>query len=208
MQTLATPCLDSTRPRIWPAREGDSERLFDALTLAFAADPAVRWLFPDPLQYLCDFPRFALAFGSAAIACGTAHVCETYAGAALWLPPGAASDDEALVALLDASLADERKATAFEVFDRMALYHPQEPHWYLPLIGVEPTRQRRGYGSALVAHALRLCDDLRLPAYLESSSPRNVALYRRHGFEVMDEIRIGDCPPIVPMLRPARARNN
>jgi hypothetical protein len=36
----------------------------------------------------------------------------------------------------------------------------------------------------------------------KSSEP---ALYERHGFEVIGEIRVGSCPPIVPMLREAGA---
>ena len=44
-----------------------------------------------------------------------------------------------------------------------------------------------------------------LPAYLESSNPKNTVLYGRHGFEVVGEIRPGDFPGLTPMLRPARA---
>ncbi len=78
-----------------------------------------------------------------------------------------------------------------------------QPHWHLPLIGVEPARQGQGHGSAMLRHALRWCDGARLPAYLESTTPGNIPLYERHGFEVIGEIRIGRCPPIFPMLRAA-----
>ncbi len=43
-----------------------------------------------------------------------------------------------------------------------------------------------------------------LPAYLEASSPRNRALYERHGFEVTGEIQVADSPPLWPMLRRPR----
>ena len=42
------------------------------------------------------------------------------------------------------------------------------------------------------------------PAYLESTNPRNISLYRRHGFEPLGEIRSADSPLLVPMLRKAR----
>jgi GNAT superfamily N-acetyltransferase len=29
-------------------------------------------------------------------------------------------------------------------------YHPAEPHWYLPLIGVDPAHQNNGHGAALM----------------------------------------------------------
>jgi RimJ/RimL family protein N-acetyltransferase len=43
-----------------------------------------------------------------------------------------------------------------------------------------------------------------MPAYLESSNLANAAFYERLGFEALGVIRVGDSPPMVPMLRPAR----
>jgi len=48
------------------------------------------------------------------------------------------------------------------------------------------------------------CDEEGLPAYLESSNPRNISLYRRFGFEAVGEIRVGNIPALVPMLREAQ----
>ena len=67
-----------------------------------------------------------------------------------------------------------------------------------------PTKQGHGHGSALLAHALDRCDQDHLPAYLEASSPRNKALYERHGFEEIGVIQAGSSPPMWPMVRPAR----
>jgi ribosomal protein S18 acetylase RimI-like enzyme len=86
----------------------------------------------------------------------------------------------------------------------MGSYHPSEPHWYLPMIGVDPVHQHKGHGSALLRHALRQCDDQHAPAYLESSNPANIPLYERHGFVTMGTIQERSSPPIVPMLRTAR----
>ena len=36
--------------------------------------------------------------------------------------------------------------------------HPDESHWYLPMIGVEPSAQGEGLGAALLRHALARCD--------------------------------------------------
>jgi GNAT superfamily N-acetyltransferase len=80
----------------------------------------------------------------------------------------------------------------------------KEPCWYLPLIGVDPTSQGRGYGSAPLRFALEQVDRTGAPAYLESSNPRNVPLYERHGFEVLGSIQAGSSPTIVPMLRRPR----
>ena len=40
----------------------DKAHAIAALTMAFANDPAVRWLFPEARQYLRHFPNFARAF--------------------------------------------------------------------------------------------------------------------------------------------------
>jgi ribosomal protein S18 acetylase RimI-like enzyme len=77
-------------------------------------------------------------------------------------------------------------------------------HWYLSLIGVVLARQGHGLGSALLRHALERCDRDHLPAYLESTNPANVPLYRRHGFEVVGTIQVGSSPPMHPMVRAAR----
>jgi ribosomal protein S18 acetylase RimI-like enzyme len=86
----------------------------------------------------------------------------------------------------------------------MEKYHPTEPHWYLPLIGVDPSQQGNGVGSALMKHALEIVDRDHMPAYLESSNPKNVSLYERHGFEVIGEIQVGSSPTMRPMFRSAR----
>ena len=67
--------------------------------------------------------------------------------------------------------ADQEEVFGF--MDQMGEFHLTEPHWYLPLIGVDVTKQGRGYGSALLRHALERCDRDGLPAYLEATSPLN-----------------------------------
>ena len=72
-------------------------------------------------------------------------------------------------------------------------------------IGIGPGWQGRGFGSALLRPILERCDRERLPAYLEASSPRNRALYERHGFEVAEEMRVSDSPPLWRMWREAKS---
>ena len=130
---------------------------------------------------------------------------QDYSAAALWLAPGVSPDEQALRNLIEESLSSEKRADIARVIEEMAHYHPEEPHWYLPFIGVDPARQGNGLGAALLRPALAECDKVRLPAYLESTNPRNRPLYERHGFKEIGEIRVGDCPPVVPMLRQPKA---
>ena len=204
MSDAATGTPDS-RPTITATTASDAERTVAVIVLAFASDPAARWTFPDAATYLTHFPAVVRAFGGNAFAHGAAHHVEDFAGAALWLPPGVHPDQDTMAAIVQQAVAPERQGEVVAVFERMGSCHPAEPHWYLPLIGVDPAHQRLGHGSALLAHALRRCDEDHLPAYLESSNPANIPLYERHGFEVIDTIQIGASPPIVPMLRQARS---
>jgi ribosomal protein S18 acetylase RimI-like enzyme len=182
----------------------DAERAVAVIVLAFGGDPAARWTYPDPHDYLTHFPAVVRAFGGGAFAAGTAHRVGQFAGAALWLPPGVHPDESAMGAALERGVAAARLNEIGAVFERMRSYHPREPHWYLPLIGVDPARQNQGHGSALLRHALALCDRDRAPAYLESSNPANISLYERHGFVVLDTIQVGSSPRISPMLRTPR----
>jgi ribosomal protein S18 acetylase RimI-like enzyme len=110
-------------------------------------------------------------------------------------------DEEALGTVLEETVPARIRDDMFTLFDRMGASHPRDPHWYLPLIGVNGPFQGRGYGSALLRHALAICDSQGMAAYLESSNPKNVPLYRRHGFELTGTIQAGSSPEIYPMLR-------
>jgi ribosomal protein S18 acetylase RimI-like enzyme len=175
------------------------------LVLAFSTDPLARWCWPDPGVYLEYFPPVVTAFGGRAFAAGSAYMVQGGAGAALWLPPGIEPDEAAMDALFQRSVPAHRRGELATVMEKMAEHHPKEPHWYLPLIGVDPSRQRGGHGSALMRHALAACDRAGRIAYLESANPRNVPFYQRLGFERLGTIQPGSAPPVFPMLRKPRA---
>jgi GNAT superfamily N-acetyltransferase len=186
------------------ALASDEEGVIGVLTLAFGVDPMARWSLPDPARYLATFPSLAKAFGGNAFEKGTAYIADGFTGAALWLPPGIESDEESLKRLFEENTADDIKEDMQGIFEQMGKFHPTEPHWYLPMIGVDPACQGAGIGSALMIEALKAVDRDGVIAYLESSNPRNVSLYQRHGFEVIGEIRSGGSPVLRPMLRRAR----
>ena len=183
----------------------DRRHAIATITEAFRDDPVCRWIWPGDGQYDAWFPTFVEAFAGAAFEYGSAHAADGFAGAALWLPPGARSDDDALGVIADRSIDESLKDEAFAFLGQQAELHPHEPHWYLPLIGVDPVHRGRGLGSALLEHALRTVDQQHLPAYLEATSLRNKALYERHGFASTGAvIQAGSSPPMWPMWRPAR----
>ena len=193
-----------TTPIVKIAKESDESAVIDALKLAFVADPATRWVWPDPHQYLLHFSSFAKAFGGKAFAYESAHYVGSYSGAALWLPPNVHPDVKQLIALLQSTGSEDAKRHGPQIFEKMDSYHPKEPHWYLPLLGVDPLYYGKGFGSALLHHALAKCDQNSEFAYLESSNPRNIPLYERHGFELLGTIQINTSHSIFPMLRKPR----
>lgn len=179
-------------------------RAVATLVTAFAADPAVRWMYPGSQQYLQHFPDFVRAFGGRAFEHGTADCAEGQRAVALWLSPEAQPDEAAVAGVLERSVHGQRLPEVFSVLEQMGQFHPQQLHWYLPLVGVDPFEQGRGLGSSLLMQGLERCDLEKLPAYLESTNPRNLPLYERLGFEVLGSIRTETSPVITPMLRHPR----
>ncbi len=190
-----------TTKTIKTVTKDDANQIVDALVLAFSTDPAIRWMYPNPHHYLTHFPNLVRAFAGKAFEHGTAYSVDNQAGAALWLPPGVEPDVDPVIKLLEQSVFESEQANVFAVFEQMGHYHPTQPHWYLPLIGIEPTQQGKGYGSALMQHVLMQCDRDCIPAYLEASNPAYISFYERHGFELLGTIQVGASPPIFPMIR-------
>lgn len=191
-------------PAVQPAAPTDARAVIDVITLAFSTDPMARWSLPDARTYLEVMPAVVGAFGGPAFESSSAYCADGFRGAALWVAPGAEPDGEMLLGLFQTHAPAEVLPDLLGVFEQMGRRHPTEPHWYLPLIGVDPSCQGQGIGGALMRHALARCDRDGLPAYLESSNPRNLSLYLRHGFEPLPPIQVGRSPLMTPMYRKPR----
>ncbi len=205
--------IAGSETEIRPAESAeDHEAAAEALALAFADDPCWVHLLPD------DATRAEklLAYFTAEIEnlvpkYRRVWVTADGGGAAIWAPPGLWRVPIGL------TLREARQMT--RVFGRrlplglrallkLERHHPKSPgHWYLHYIGVEPRRQGRGLGAALIGPVLALCDEDGTPAHLEASTDRNRMLYERNGFaltEVFDMPGRGG-PPLREMWRePAR----
>lgn len=184
-----------------PISTASRDQVVATLLLAFAADPVIRWFLPDPGRYITYFPDVVGLSAVPALEAGTTDITEADAGAAVWVPPGTSPDNDALGELMVRAVDPGRHPEAFAFFEQMTEHHPTGAHWYLPFIGVEPAQQGRGLGSLLLDWGLARADRDGVPAYLEASSPRNRALYERHGFVATAEVQAGDSPPMWPMHR-------
>lgn len=192
-------------PEVKVVSGADRDETVATVVMGFSTDPVARWMYPGVDEYLTNFPGFVKALAGKAFDEGSAYATTAPGGAALWLPPGIEPDEQALVSIINDTARPEIVDDLFGMIEQMAENHPDEPHWYLPMIAVDTFRQNRGIGAALLRYSLERCDRDGVPAYLESSNPRNISLYRRFGFEVTGEIQAGSSPTMYPMVRrPAR----
>ena len=191
----------TAEPEVKSAGANIQASAISTIVLGFAADPMARWVWPDSSEYLRIMPQFVKAFGGRAFENGTAYITEGARAAALWLPPGVEPDEAAMGAVITEALRPEIAEDIGPILQGMAEHHPHEPHWYLPLIAADPSWIGQGLGTLLMKHALRRCDEDGIAAYLESSNPRNISLYERHGFRIISQIQHGSSPTLTPMLR-------
>ena len=195
----------SELPVISTINSEDTDKTLATLTAAFIADPLFRWAYPEAENYLAAFPQLIRAYCASGITNGTAFSDPAFGGACIWLSPGNDPNDEAAGAVCEATIQPDRLAGFVGIMEEMDRYHPHdEPIWYLPVIGVDAAGQGKGLGSALMKHALQICDEQETRAYLESSNPANISLYERHGFAVLGRIEVGSAPPVHPMIREKR----
>lgn len=188
-------------PDIRTAVPGEEEALATAVALAFDEDPVMRFIWPEPAARRENFQAMALPYAGLAVACGTAQVIGDFAAVALWLPPGRDIDGAAATTLLQRTLSPALLPAYLAQGARVGALHPAGPHWYLPLIGADPARFGMGFGGALLAHGLAMPDRAGLPVFLESTNPANLGLYRRHGFQLVEEVPGGGGPPKFALLR-------
>ncbi len=80
-------------------------------------------------------------------------------------------------------------------------------HWYLAVLAVDPQHQGKGYGSRLLNEMLSNIDEEGLPCYVETEGKKNVSMYQRFGFKVIEEFTVPNTTDkLVAMLRESKKR--
>ncbi|MHC0430861.1 GNAT family N-acetyltransferase [Streptomyces sp. O3] len=178
------------------------------LARAFGDDPMMCWFFPDEASREASLGRyFSTLFTRQYVRHGVCERAEAGAAAAFWVPPEAADkavpDAETLQELRD--ILGDRAELFRDTVEAAAQHAPQEPHWYLAVIGADPAAQGQGQGAALLRSGLAKADAAGLPVYLESSKPSNLPFYEHFGFTALAEVRLpGDGPTVWAMRRAPR----
>ena len=185
----------------------------DVLVRSFRDNPNFVHLFPDDGARVRALWHIQRACLRDALDNGRVYAAErdgALVGIAAWLPPGAfplspgrqlraATDMIRVLAAAPLSLPRLIRFTA-----GAAKLHPEGPYWYLEAVGVDPSARGMGVGTRLLEPILARAGETGLPCYLETMTERNVAWYRKLGFEV---VRSGvtfapGAPPNWTMLRP------
>jgi GNAT superfamily N-acetyltransferase len=162
------------------------------------------YIFPDDRRRLEKLERFfRVQINRTFLRRGEGYTTPDLKGAAFWMTPGSGRPGfwEVLQQIPLVPIVGSRLVPTMSLLTLLESHHPKQPHYYLGTIGTDPDWQGRGIGSAMLQPVLDRCDAEGVPAYLESSKERNLAFYRRHGFEVSGELSVADGPRLWLMWR-------
>jgi len=169
--------------------EADRVRVVDMLARAFDDDPPINHVVrQDGRRAEAITAMMDMALAKMTLPFGETYMTEDGAGAGLWNAPGQRPHGLAFeLSLVPAFLritGPKGFRRGMATMDLMEKNHPKEAHFYLMVLGVDPSEQGKGTGSSLLAPMAERLDAEGMPAYLESSKERNLPLYERFGFKV------------------------
>jgi ribosomal protein S18 acetylase RimI-like enzyme len=191
------------------ASRADIPGLAAMLARAFSDDPIAEWACrPDSLRQAM-LERFHATRVGQLLAHDEVWISAERTSAALWAPPKRwrttlREDVELSRGMLHPRLAPRLPLIAAGLYGIERKHPLAPPHWYLAVLGTDPSFQGQGLGSAVLQPVLEQCDSDGVAAYLESSKERNIDFYARHGFRVSGQLRLPRGPRVWPMWREPR----
>lgn len=200
---------DVTIDQIRRSERGETERM---LARAFHDSPLMAHCIPDDRKRLRLLRSFFKASVRDALPFSTVWVARDgglVVGAAVWLPPEGYPPGtwrqlrQAATSFSLFPMAPRSVGPSLRYLRASERVHPKDTHWYLAVLGVEPSAQGRGIGGRLIAPVLQRADTEGLPAYLETDKERNLAFYARARFELVETLHPdgSDAPPLWTMWR-------
>ena len=196
-----------SQPGVRSIEANDLDRVADVLGRAFDDDPVMNFLAkPDARRSQRIRKMLDIGLRKITFPYGETYVADGFAGAALWNPPDGRPtgllNDLKLFGSLIGVVGLTRMPRVLGALNQLEQKHPKEAHYYLLAVGVEPDLQGRGIGTRLLAPTLERCDRDGIPAYLENSKERNLGLYERNGFTVVERFELPrGGPPVWRMWR-------
>lgn len=189
-------------PEPTPVRKAtakDLATILDVLGDAFQNDPVMQWVTPKT-----SYPKYAFELTLPfCLGHDNTYIAADGSGAASWLPPGVQLESPVSPGVIWKGLTEYGPGSlvrGLATLVQTQRRHPKDAYYYLFTIGSLRSARGRGVGSALMREALARCDEDRMPAYLESSNVKNLPFYRKHGFEVIDELKLAMSGPTMWLM--------
>jgi GNAT superfamily N-acetyltransferase len=150
------------------ARPNELGRLAAVLASAFHDDPPIRWVLKDDGRRRSLLERsFGLYLRRLWFKQDECYTTGSVVGAIVWELPGqwkVGVVDQLRLLPSMARINGRLLSRILRAFAAVQSNHPAEPHYYLPLVGVEPEWHGRGLGTALMRPILDRCDNEKVPA--------------------------------------------
>ena len=149
------------------------------------------------------FTRCFALFLEVALGLNLVREADSAGGAAVWIPPNRFEswaehpwNQPGILALTD----DEgRRYEKFWTWvDSLS---PKGPLWQLDSIAVDPRLQGQGYGASLILEGQARARAQDVGAFLSTGTERNVTIYRKYGFRVIDDAYAPDDGPRIWFMR-------
>jgi len=202
--------ISDARHSIIKASEADIPYLIDVMVKAFQDDPFTNWLVKQDKKRMARFAAtFECTLRAFGLTFGHLYTDKDRNGAAVWIPPGKFKPDSfSNIFLLPAYLKVVGLSRILKIMNATSVVtkrHPGPQYFYLMSLGTLPSMQGKGIGSALLQPVLEICDRDKIPACLETSDPKNLSFYQKHGFKIKEELIIpGGGPKTWIMTREPR----
>ena len=183
---------------------------------AFQNDPFTIFSYPDEkerkekLQYgFYMIYRYGIKYGL------TYATSKNLEGITIWLPPNKTYPSTWTMMRYGAFYTMRKVGLKLKTMKRtMMVFNYEEErhkhlvpydHWYLQNIAVKPEEQGKGYGGLLISTMIKKIESDELPIYLETNTEKNVSIYQKYGFEILEYAIIPETDvPLWCMLRKPR----
>jgi GNAT superfamily N-acetyltransferase len=189
--------------KVVPAAPGRAEALASVFGRAFVDDPMMRWSLGVHGDFEHRLRRCFSYFLEQVVEFGVVWEVDGGSGAAVWVPPQAGdlgnTDPWTHPGITALTNDGGRRYDTFWAWVESRL--PAEPLWQLDSIAVEPAAQGRGLGKALIEAGLAQARADGVGAFLSTGAARNVDIYGRCGFRIVEEAHAPDGGPTVYFMR-------
>ncbi len=153
---------------------------------------------PQDLLHRCFTYFFEIALGL-----GLVWEAGDAGGGAVWIPPGSSDgwdvDPWSQLRILELSADDGGRYETF--WDWVESHIPDEPLWLLDSIAVDPQVQGMGYGRSLIELGQSMAASTGCGAILSTGTERNVLIYQKCGFHIVDHADAPNGGPHIWFMR-------